>query len=350
MQMISRTAAVAATLLTVAFGCGDNAKPQAPVDAMPDALNLVERGQYITNVLAACTFCHTPLLENGQRDLTRLFAGVDCFFDADPVDTNAGCLSSRNLTNHATGLANVTDQQIKDAFQNGIRTDGMKLAPVMPYWVFHNMTDEDANAVVAYLRSLPGVDHTVQANQPPWSMYNDGTIPAVAVINPATDIPLPLTGTADANAMRGRYLTAMAGLCMDCHTPEVAPPNYPLDFTKSFGGGRVFPKEALGLIDASYPAWIATRNLTTHATGLGGWTPQQIKLAIAEGRDRDNNAVCAATHGGAISPYAALTQQDLDDIVQYIANLPPVENDTAAQTCPPPVSGPCGNCAGPPVP
>ncbi|HEY5925731.1 MAG TPA: hypothetical protein VIV11_28790 [Kofleriaceae bacterium] len=340
-------------VLVAAAGCGDNR--EAPVvdsgGGGSDAQSAVARGQYLMNVLGACTFCHTPLLLNGMRDPANLLAGVDCFFDADSpsgVDNGngMGCLSTRNLTNHATGLANATDTQIKNAFRNGIRTDNKLLAPVMPYWIFHNMTDDDADAIVAYLRTVPGVDHPVRPNEPPWSLFNDGMIPPVPLVNPTTDIPLPRGGVNNASAMRGRYLSSMAGLCIDCHTPEVTPATFfPLDFSRAYGGGRVFPKEALGLIDPSYPALIMTRNLTSDATGLMGWSRDQIKGAIAEGRDRDNKSVCAATHGGAISPYAALEEQDLDDITEYIYSLPAVANDTT--TC----MGPgCGNCAGPPVP
>lgn len=362
--------------------CGDNREATAP-DAAPDAAgdSLVERGQYIMNVLGACTFCHTPLLPNGQRDLDNLLAGVDCFVDIDSPDfrdngNGTGCLSTRNLTNHATGLANATDQQIKDALRNGVRTDGMKLAPVMPYWVFHNLTDEDTDAIVAYLRTVPGKDHQVQPNQEPWSLYNNGTIPQPPPLAESA-IPLPRGGENNQSAMRGRYLSSMAGLCIDCHSPEKVPLTFEIDVTKLYGGGRIFPKADLGLLDPAYPPVIVTRNLTPDPTGLAGWTREQIKQAIAEGRDPDGNGVCAATHGGAISPYAALTEQDLDDITEYIYQLPPVENDTAAQNCGLPQVGdtaetgaecdndtdddgdgvpndgcvvPCGNCEGPPVP
>ena len=244
---------------------------------------------------------------------------------------------------------------IKEAIKNGVRTDSKKLVPVMPYWVFHNMTDDDLDAIVAYLRTVPGVDNTVPPNEPPWSDINDnntaspvcngGTCTATP-IDPAS-IPLPSAGTADmASAMRGRYLSSMAGLCIDCHTidqpfvPPAFPPFFPtpVQTTKLWSGGRLFLKEQLGLVDASYPAMISTRNLTSHATGLEGWTVDQIKDAIANGKDREGNAVCAATHGSLISPYAGLDPQDLTDIANYIKSLPPVDNNTGA------------NCAGPPVP
>jgi mono/diheme cytochrome c family protein len=153
-----------AGVVALLVACGDNRSvrpPDAPVDA--DEETAVERGAYIVNVLGACTFCHTPLLGSGERDPNKLLGGVSCFVDLDSdtfLDNNngTGCLSTRNLTPHATGLGNKTDTEIKNAFRNGIRTDGKKIVPVMPWWLFHNMTDDDADAVVAYLKSITPVD------------------------------------------------------------------------------------------------------------------------------------------------------------------------------------------------
>lgn len=338
------TVVVVATLAaaTLVVACGDNIKAAADAPEADASSTALERGRYIANTLGACTFCHTPLNPDGSRDLTRLMAGVDCFVDAVPPgtpgvpdDTVLGCISTRNLTNHATGLANATDQQIKDAIRFGTRTDGKSMVPIMPYWVFHNMTDADLDALVAYLRSLPGIDHTVQPNQPPWSDINDSGVVATP-IDP-TDIPMPAPGPNAASAMRGRYLSSMAGLCIDCHTPDRPPVGMmptlypqPIDPSMSYAGGRVFTKQDLGLVAPGfmYPDNVTTRNLTPHATGLEGWSVDQIKAAIADGKDRDGKAVCAGTHGNMISPYAALDPQDLEDIANYIASLPAVDNDT----------------------
>jgi mono/diheme cytochrome c family protein len=395
-------------VVALAAGCGDN-RDATVVDASPDTSTQspVERGQYIMNVLANCTFCHTPLRADGSRDTDKLLSGVDCFADiTSPTFTDngdgVGCVSTRNLTPDATGLLGKTDEQIKNAFRNGIRTDGKKLAPIMPYFIFHNMSDEDADAVVAYLRTIPPVSHTVKPNEWPWgcggtpppipnatcgapgplATFNDGSLPQPPFIAESL-IPLPRGGANNASAMRGRYLSAQAGLCVDCHTPDVSDDfvgnlvgALTIDQTNFFSGGRVFPKGALGLLDPSYPPAIVTRNLTPDMTGLNGWTREQIQDAIAIGKDTNGNAVCAATHGGVISPYAALTDQDLGDIVEYIFNLPPIAHDTAAVNCGPPQVGntaetgneclngtdddgdqapndgcyyPCGNCQGPPV-
>ena len=346
-----------------AAACGDNSKqkPDAGFE-LPDAgRSAVTRGRYIMNTLGACTFCHTPLNPDGSRDTTRLFAGVDCLVDIDPATAGFGCVSSRNLTNDVTGLKNKTDQEIKNAFTMGTRTDGKILAPIMPYYIFHNMTESDKDAVVAYLRTVPAISHTVMPNEQPWAGINDGVVATCNMlgtqgttackadfIDPAT-LPMPVAGYANqAAALRGRYLAGQVGLCVDCHTPELPhvpvnnpiPPLFPrpLDVSKFYTGGRVFLRDQLGLVDPSYPMFINTRNLTPDATGLMGYTLTDIKNAVALGKDRQGKAVCAGTHGSLISPYAALDQSDQDDIANYVASLAPVVHDTSP------------DCQGPPVP
>src|ERR1043165_7323352 len=102
----------------LAAGCGDKRDVPVP-DAPPDSGQTPgERGQYIMNVLANCTFCHTPLRADGTRDQDKLLSGVDCFADiTSPTFTDdgdgVGCISTRNLTPDPTGLASRTDEQIK---------------------------------------------------------------------------------------------------------------------------------------------------------------------------------------------------------------------------------------------
>ena len=337
--MISmRGSGLVVAVVTLLMACGDNNVPNVIDGSSGDAARTpVERGRYLMNNLGACTFCHTPLNPDGTRDLTKLFAGVDCFIDIAPGPPGFGCLSSRNLTNDATGLKNATDAQIKDAFQNGHRTDGKALVPVMPYYIFHNMTDADADAIVAYLRTVPGVNHTVQPNEMPWSAINDGPGPAPP-LDPLTQIPR--APDHNPSAQRGRYLATMVGLCIDCHTPAATDPTSPIfiDMSRPFAGGRLWTPLDLGLQSPPYPTTIHTRNITPDATGIFNFSKNDIKKAIAEGKDKMGNAVCAATHGSGISPFAALDTQDLDDIAEYIFHLPPIHNDTVP------------DCAGPPVP
>jgi mono/diheme cytochrome c family protein len=332
--MRMRRAHLLLSVCLAAAACGDNLAAEAadPPDAGEDPL--VVRGRYLVNDVSQCPFCHTPRRSDGMPDATRWLGGVDCLYDVVPDDDQAGCLSSRNLTDHPTGLANASDDEIKAAILDGVGTDGRNLIGLMPYWVFHNMTGEDADAIVAYLRTLTPVQHMVPPNQPPFAPPEA----PVAPIDPA-DIPMPADGFAAAeSALRGRYLSAMASVCVDCHTPELDPPgSFMFDFSKVFGGGRAFPAALFGYPVPPYPPVIYTTNLTPHATGLEGYDLDDIIRVMKDGLDKDGDGVCAPTHSGPSSPYAGLTDADVTDIANYILSLPPVDN-AIAEDCkgPPP--------------
>jgi mono/diheme cytochrome c family protein len=117
----------------------------------------VARGKYLVT-LGACTDCHTPGSFLGKPDMTRFLGGSDVGF----AIPNLGVFVGRNLTpDKDTGLGSWTRPQIVAAFTTGKRPDGRELAPVMPWRAYANLTKADANAIAAYLQSLPPVRHEV---------------------------------------------------------------------------------------------------------------------------------------------------------------------------------------------
>ena len=64
----------------------------------------------------------------------------------------------------ATGIGGWTDAQIKTAITQGIDKDGRQLIPQMPYPYLKNLTGEDLDAVVAYLRTVPAVANPLPRN------------------------------------------------------------------------------------------------------------------------------------------------------------------------------------------
>jgi hypothetical protein len=61
-----------------------------------------------------------------------------------------------NITPHPEeGIGGWTDDEIKKAITQGISRDGRKLAPIMAFPYYQNMSDEDLDALIVYLRSLP---------------------------------------------------------------------------------------------------------------------------------------------------------------------------------------------------
>lgn len=276
----------------------------------------VERGRYLVHHVAACVECHTPRDVIGRVDPARLLSGVECFRDAYPDDTQRGCLNTGNLTDHETGLKNRSDMEIKAMFLEGKRPNGQALHAIMPYWVFGNMTAADADAIVAYLRTVPGISHMVPTNQAPYR-----EIAAPAARWPAEDLPKPEPAYTDqAAAQRGRYLAASLGACIECHTPKNADGS--ADKARAFRGGMVYQRSELGLPSAFFPATITTANLTPHADGLAAWSVEDIVRALKQGKDKDGASLCPPMPGG-MAAFGGMTERDAQDVAHYLRSLAP---------------------------
>ena len=281
-----------------------------------------ERGKYLVESLGACGDCHTPRLPSGEMDKSKLLSGVKCFIDADPTKDDFGCLSSANLTNHETGLKNRSKQEIKDMFLKGERPDGKALHPVMPYYVLGNMSDADADAIVAYLRTVPGVDNMLPANQPPFTAPEK---PAPRV--PAAKIPEPSKSYASHDAaLRGKYLAGNFGVCMECHTGRDDKGAILVD--KLFQGGNVFGRDELGL-PMAFQEKIYSANITPHENGIKGWTVDDIVTVIKKGTDKDKKPLCPPMPVGPMGAFGGLKDSDVRDIAHYLLSIPAGDNKIA---------------------
>ncbi len=113
----------------------------------------VARGRYLV-IIAGCSDCHTPGALIGAPDMKRYLGGSDVGFSI----PGQGVFVGENLTpDKETGIGSWTSEQIVTAIRKGKRPDGGELSPVMPYAAFSHLTDEDAQAIAAFLKSLPAV-------------------------------------------------------------------------------------------------------------------------------------------------------------------------------------------------
>jgi mono/diheme cytochrome c family protein len=116
-----------------------------------------ERGEYLVTVMG-CTDCHTPGHFLGQPDMTRFLGGSDVGFEIPGL----GIFYGRNLTpDPETGIGTWTEADIVTAIRTGVRPDGRQLAPAMPWMGYAALTDQDATAIAAFLKTLPPVSHAV---------------------------------------------------------------------------------------------------------------------------------------------------------------------------------------------
>ena len=107
---------------------------------------LVNRGRYIVEDVAVCSQCHTP--RNGAGDLERgqwLEGAPLWLVPARPVGDWP--LQAPRIAGSPGG----SDADMIRPLTTGVWRDGQRLRPPMPQF---RMSREDAESVVAYLRSL----------------------------------------------------------------------------------------------------------------------------------------------------------------------------------------------------
>jgi mono/diheme cytochrome c family protein len=121
---------------------------EKPVD--PASLgDKVKRGAYL-GTIAHCMECHTPMEKGRHLFETSLGAGGQEF--PGPWGTSV----SRNITSDKeAGLGGWSDADIKRAITHGISRDGERLKPPMGFGYYAKMTDDDLDAIVAWLRTVP---------------------------------------------------------------------------------------------------------------------------------------------------------------------------------------------------
>ena len=130
----------------------------------------VARGKYLVTIMD-CAGCHTDGYLAGKPDPSRYLAGSSIGFGGPD-----GIVYPPNLTPHEeNGIGAWSDDQIITAIRTGQRPDGRRLAPMMPWPSYASLTDEDARAVVAFLRTLPPNEYRpprpVAVGQPAPSPY-----------------------------------------------------------------------------------------------------------------------------------------------------------------------------------
>src|SRR5690348_14482999 len=167
----------------------------------------IEHGRYLAR-LADCTACHT------KKDGGKPFAG------GREIETPFGMVLSANITpDRDTGIGNWTEQQFDNALLHGIRPDGSRLYPAMPYTAYTKMSRDDVKAIRAYLATLEPVHNRVVTNQLPfpfnirlamrgWDLlfFDDGRFK-----------PDPKKS---AQWNRGAFIVTGPGHCGACHTPK----------------------------------------------------------------------------------------------------------------------------------
>lgn len=273
----------------------------------PRTPEAIARGKYLAHHVFVCVGCHSPVHEDRPGEpLVEGKLGSGRSFPDDPTfpDWHIG---APNLTpDRATGLGAWTDGEILRAMREGVSRDGRPLFPMMPYQTYaKGLSDEDALAVIAYLRSLAPIRNQVDPTVIgfPVSMF------IRAVPQPVTKAarPAPAAGTA-----RGRWLLDVSS-CGDCHTTfddkrDPIPGHY-------LAGGNPFPIPGRGTL--------YTPNITSdRATGVGSYSDDDLRRAIFEGFGKDGRRLL----GMPWWYYAGMTEEDRTALIGALRGVRAVKN------------------------
>ena len=270
----------------------------------------IERGKYLANHVAVCMDCHST------RDWSRFSGpmvpgtegkGGEVF---DQKMGFPGSFRSPNIT--PFNVKEWTDAEIYRAITSGVSRDGHPLFPIMPYPAYGTLDTEDILSIIAYIRSLPPIDYTVERSKPTFPMN------VVLHLMPSEAAPQPKPAATDTVAY-GEYLVRASG-CVECHT-QAQHGQIVKEF--SFSGGREFQ-----MPDGSM---LVSPNITPdRETGIGTWTDAHF---VARFKAYDPAVYTAPVlkkgEMQSIMPwtmYAGMDSTDLVAISRYLHTLKPVKN------------------------
>ncbi len=126
----------------------------------------VNKGKYLVELLG-CGSCHTDGALVGTPNKARQLAGSRIGIAySNPLQVKyPGVLYPANLTpDNETGIGTWTNTELLTVIRHGVDRHGRKRVSVMPWPAYAKLRDDDAAAIVAYLRSLAPVAHRVPSN------------------------------------------------------------------------------------------------------------------------------------------------------------------------------------------
>ncbi len=290
-----------------------NVRPPADVKA-PSTVEAIERGRYLAHHVTVCMGCHSEVDElqpgepivPGRTGSGRDFGEIPGF---------PGRVRAPNLTpDKETGIGDFTDGELLRGIREGIGRDGHALFPMMPYRTYAKLlSDEDALAIIAYLRSLPPIKNRVEPMEVkfPVSMFIRG------LPEPVTSPP-PAPPPASDQLARGNWLLKM-GNCHDCHD-SFNERREPIA-GRELAGGAEFPIAGKGSLFAP--------NITSdQATGVGSYTDDDLMRVLTEGVGKSGRKL----YGMPWPYYSGLTEEDRRALVTALRKVPPVSNVVPAST------------------
>lgn len=279
---------------TVALADYHGADPTGVPAALANA-DQVKRGEYLARA-GDCMVCHTA--PGGAQ-----YAGGLA------IPLPFGTIYSPNITpDKSTGIGDYSDRDFLNAVQSGIRRDGARLYPAMPYTSYTYMTDADALAIKAYLFSLPAVHADNRPNTFAFPFNQRWSMVFWSSMFNADKRFAPKTAQS-AEWNRGAYIAEALAHCGECHTPRNFA--FALDNRKKFAG-------------AVTAGWKAYNITSDKNTGIGGWSDDQISAYLAQGHAMGRGTAAGPMGEAVDQSFSQMDPADIHAVVAYLRSIPPL--------------------------
>jgi mono/diheme cytochrome c family protein len=274
----------------------------------------IARGRYIYDSVADCGGCHS------QRDFSRVGGPqVDSGRGrgnvmSDLVKGLPGQVVAPNITpDRETGIGAWTDGEKIRAIREGVDKDGRALFPMMPYQSYRRFSDDDVQAVVAYLDSLTPVHNPLPRTK---------LVFPVSVLIKSVPQPAGSVAPVDRSDPKkfGEYLVTVGG-CADCHTP-VDEKNNPLP-GMVLAGGTVFETPVGTVVSA---------NITPDMdTGTGKWSEEFFLKKFYDYKEYATSGPppLPGPQSFTLMPWLVFSKrapEELSAIYAYLRTIPPVRH------------------------
>lgn len=279
--------------------------PYPEISASTDSV-IIAKGKYLFYGPAHCMDCHAA-----PEDLEKVESGI-------PVSPKGGRtwhlpvgnLRGANITSDPeTGIGKLSDKEFARALRYGVAPDGRALFDFMP---FHNTSDEDLQAIISYVRTIPAEKNEVKTFEPNLlGMVLNAFV--FKPVGPEGEVPKSVSQTSGIEY--GKYLATSVANCRGCHTNR--------DLKT---GAFVGPEYAGGFhmpIDGKDGEFVVTCNLTPDAeTGrMANWDEAQFIQRFRRGKSiKDSHMPWG--------PFKSFSDQDLKSIYQFLKSLKPIKNET----------------------
>jgi len=285
-----------------------NVRGEAPLSSaaprVAASAGQVARGEALTRA-GDCTGCHTA---RGGRFLAGGRA----------IETPFGNVFASNLTPDAeTGLGRWSADEFWRALHHGRSKSGRLLYPAFPYPNYTRVSRDDADAMFAYLQSIPAV---AQKNLAHTLAFPFGTQAALAIwralyFRPAEHVDDPARS---AEWNRGAYLVEGLGHCNACHSARNA-----------LGATRGTLDLQGGLIPVQN--WYAPSLASPREASVAGWPKDEVVQLLKTGI-APQGFVMGPMSDVVLNSTQHLSDADLAAMATYLQALPPPSESEPAPT------------------